>query len=498
MRRIILFCLFFLFSFYYVDAAVKPQDFGLLSANNGVERYWALYNAHKEATRLGTVVDYSGIGNLSIEIPKDAKSIVINGSQDFNGLKLTVKNNGVKDFFLFVSKKKTKNIDISQSIIDGRDFRSIKELRDGVRLLLIRDANLWVENRAGHDYGAERRDVLLLINGIAQNSSVMPYGNKGVSVPICRYVESDLKKKILGNISFIRTADSKYKTFLIWVANVNNIELFDIQTFTPKDDEKYADAIIFVQGSTNVTYRNINIIGMYTQPDKVGYGVSMDNIWNVKLYNVRGNVPQGLICNSNINQSYLKNCHINRYDIHCYGRDAIFEDCTFKGMYFPVASFYGKIVFRRCSFDESQPVWLRSDYNAYVPFDIELYDCSWYPVKGRDAICYTGKLDKTRSSRKELIEKCWPSVKIRGLDVYPSDELDAIYVYRVGGGNDLNQAIGYMPFIDVKGLNVHSRRIKFKCCNRRINPINKTVVSIKQARQSKATVHFLKLYADGS
>jgi len=335
---------------YSFSSAVRPQNYGLLTASNGIERYMALYNAHEEANRLGTVVDYSGIDSISIEIPKKAKSILINGSQNFRGLKLIVKNNNVKDFTLFVCKKIAKSIELPQSIIDGSDFRLIPELNSGIVILLIKDTNPWVDNREGHNYGAERRDVLLLKNGIAQNRTIMPYGNEGISVPECSYVEADSKKKKIRNLTFIRTTDSQYKTFLFSIENINNVELSNIQCFTPKDESKYADGIISVKGSTNVTFRNINIEGTYTQPDKYGYGISMNNVWNVKLYNVRGNASQGLICNSNINQSYLKNCDINRYDIHCYGRDAVMEDCTFRGMYFPVSSFYGRIVFKRCSF----------------------------------------------------------------------------------------------------------------------------------------------------
>ena len=470
-----------------VDAAVRPQDYGLLTAKNGEERYWAIYRAHEEAYRIGTSVDYREIDSLSLEIPNNFSPIIINGSQDFRGLKLTVRNNK-KDLFLFVFKKESKNIDIPQSIIDGGNFRSIPELRDGVRLLLIKDGSPWVENRSVHDYGAERRDVLLVINGIAQNKTIMPYGNRGVSVPICSYVEVDEKKKKICNLSFIRTIDSKFKTRLISVENVNNVEFSGIQSFTPAEHDQYADGIFAVGGCTNVTFRNIHIEGTYSQPDKHGYGISMNNVWNVKLYNVSGNAQQGLICNSNVSQSYLKKCDINRYDTHCYGRDAVMEDCTFTGMYFPVSSFYGKIVFKRCTFQNSQPVWIRADYNAYVPFDIEIYDCIWYPVKGRDAICYTGKLDKVVNSRKELREKCWPSIKIKGLDVYPSNDLEAIYIFRVGGGDDLNQCVGYMPFIDVKRLNVHDSEIRLDMCNKRVYPLEAPRVKIKQARRSRAKI----------
>jgi len=477
----------FFFTTYTVGATVRPQNYGLLKAKSGEERYWALYKAHNEANRLGTTVDYSGIGSLSIEIPQNAKPIIIDESQDFKGLKLTVKNNW-KNHYLFVCSRTAKNIEVPQSIIDRGDFRSVPELKYGVKLLLIKDAKPWVEHRKGHNYGAIRRDVLLLINGIAQNKTITPYGNQGVSLPECRYVEADLKPKKIGNLTFIRSDGSKYMTFLISVANINNIELYDIQCYTPEDDSKYGDNIIVVDCSANVTYRNITIEGMYTQDDKYGYGISMNNVWNVKLYNVSGNVKQGIICNSNINKSFLKNCKINRYDIHCYGRDAEMEDCTFKGMYFPVASFYGKIVFRRCSFVNSQPVWIRADYNAYVPFDIEIYDCFWYPVKGRDALCYAGELDNEVNGRLELCKKYWPSIKVRGLNVYPSDKLNAIYVFRVGGDVDSEQTVGYLPFVDIEGLNVHGMGMDLSVCNKKIKTSQKPRIRIKQKRGSRAKV----------
>ena len=69
---------------------LTPFDFGLTEALSNIERYEVIFKTHQEALKLGVDVDYSGIDELHIEIPKGATPIPLSKRTDFKGLKLYV------------------------------------------------------------------------------------------------------------------------------------------------------------------------------------------------------------------------------------------------------------------------------------------------------------------------------------------------------------------------------------------------------------------------
>ncbi len=484
-KKLSLFLLFGLVSFPSF-ASVSPISYGIKDNKTGVERYWTLYKTHMEALRLNTTVDYEGIDSLEIEIPADAKSIPLGYETDFKGLVITVLNNS-KDIPLFSRINKVHGVDVPKAIVDGNNFKNIPELKSGVILLVIKDNIFWVEKGKGASYSATRTDVRLLINGIAQNTNVASYNNEN-SNPDYRYYISDNNQKSIKNLTFIRKEGSEKKTFLLKVYGDNNLELSNITISTPEDRTKNADDIISISHSTHVTLRDVKINGTYSQTNKYGYGITLDCIWDVKCYNISGDAKWGLFGNNNINKSYLKNCSINRYDIHCYGRDITMEDCVFNDWHLELASVYGKIVYKRCTFNKYQPLWMRADYNSYVPFDIEIIDCIWYPTRNRNAICHLATLQKESNSRNELSAKNLPNIKIRGLKIYPDEYSKTVYLFKVNEDSYLEQQLGHLSKIDIKGLEFADSNVTFELCNKPVKLKNKLKYKLKPKRRSNVKV----------
>ena len=234
-------------------AAVYPRDYGLLDAKTGVERYRALYNAHIDALKRNEQVDYSGIKELDLEIPKDAESIPLGRTTDFKGLVLTVRNT-TKDFYLFSLANATKEVSVPQNTIDGHNFTGIKELSSGTKLLIVEDKTPWVKERKGYNHAVYRKDILLIKDGIAQNNTVMPYGVDTKSQPVCRYADVDTKQKKVSNLTFRRTSDSSYKTCLLQIDGQNNVLLKNLNTVTPANENLNGDHIIYITNSANITY----------------------------------------------------------------------------------------------------------------------------------------------------------------------------------------------------------------------------------------------------
>ena len=120
---------------------LSPLNFGLAKARNEVERYNVLYETHKAAIATGVNVDYSGIKNVSIEIPEKAKPIPLTRYNDFKGCVFVVKNTTHK-VWLFGYEEKGIPIELSGKSIDAGDFRRVSPLNSGQYLLVIEDKNL--------------------------------------------------------------------------------------------------------------------------------------------------------------------------------------------------------------------------------------------------------------------------------------------------------------------------------------------------------------------
>ena len=406
---------------------LSPINFGILDAKNGVERYYCLYKTHCAAIAAGVDVTYKGIDSLDIEIPKDAQSIPLTDNTDFRGMTLTVKNNA-KTHFVFQMVQKANDIRLDKGLIEKGDFSEIPYISKGNIVLVLQDKTPWVNNRRGYEYGAERRDIICLKDGKAQNEVVSSYDTGPSDPSVAFFIPSSITKTI-SNITFIRNSDNNMRAYLVRLFNQSNVELSNIRCETPPS-EISGDMIIRVVDCANISFKNITINGSYSQKKKSGYGISMNNVYNVSFYKLVANANWGIFGNNNVNGILLRRCDINRFDVHCYGRDVYFEDCKFHNLYNQFSSMYGTVSFKTCEFFNFTPVLFEPSYNAYTRFDLCFTNCTIHANKYKDFLISAGELTGARTQeRKELEVQQFPNLFIDGLKIDMPKGIDTYYIY---------------------------------------------------------------------
>ena len=415
---------------------LSPLSMGLKDAQNGIEKFWVLYKTHREANKLGVAVDYSGIDSLCIEIPDNAGPIALKGSCDFCGLRLQVINKK-KDIFLFEVSQRAKEVAVEKSMIDNGNYSAVAELSRGKKLLIIRDLTPWVKKRKGHEYGATRRDCLVLCNGKAYNRTIMPYDN-AQSNPSCSFISIEASKSGISNLIFERKSSSTYKTFLIYVNNQYGVTFNNISTYTPQHKILNDDRIFRIENSANVVFKNCTINGSYSQRNKWGYGIYMDNVYNSVFYNFRSETNWGVFCTRSVSEVFLKDCRVNRFDTHCYGKNIYCENCYFYDRECSYTSFYGIISYKNCVFDDCLPVHIDNTYDTYTPFKLVMKKCVFRPSKIHDCIIYSPFIYESGndSRREELKKNHWPDITIRDLKIETADtSLRNVFLFKFNKKN---------------------------------------------------------------
>ena len=393
---------------------ISPYDFGLSRAKTGIERYEVLLRTHKAAIAAGVNVDYTGIKKISIEIPQSFTPIPLTQYNDFMGCTIEVLNKS-KNAWLFTSSIKGKDIAVSKASIDNGDFSKIPALAKGKFILLIEDMNPWVIQRKNHDYGHQRQDLLLIENGKAVNSVVMPYNNK-YSNPSCTYINANSQPLVIKNLNVVRDKRCSYVTYVFNVSGYDGVDVSNVVLKTPENNLN-GDRAFRVFNSSNVSFVNVTIDGTYSQKDKSGYGISLRNIWNFKAKNLKGNGNWGIFGTNNVNTVKIENSWINRFDIHCYGKDITFFNVDFFDLYNQFSSVYGSIQFEKCTFTNFVPVLNGGSYNAYVEHNVSFKDCVFNATPKKSCLLKLGQLNSETNGRAELRKKCWPNVSIENMTV---------------------------------------------------------------------------------
>ena len=442
-----------------VRQGISPYDFGLKEARTDIDRYNILYKTHQAAVRSGSMVDYSGIPSINLEIPAKAKPIPLSPNTDFRNCIIIVKNKQ-KDVFLFETVQQGATISLSGEDIDCGKV-SLKEhgLDRGSYLIVINDEKPWVENRIGYRYGHTRKDILLLKNGKAENAVVSSYNNPESS-PICMAIKVLKEPFVFANLTVNRSAQSTAITNVVNISGYNNVQIKNVNINTP-ESLLHADRAIKICNSTNVTLDHIVINGTYSQIEESGYGIYLDNIWNFNGSNIQGDGNWGVFGNNNLNVVCVKDSKINRFDVHCYGRDMFFKNVHFFNLYNQFASVFGKIVFEDCLFDNSVPLINGTTYNSYVPYDVYFKNCTMNVMDGKNYILKLGNNDNVINKRKELSEKCWPNIYIDNFTINLSDEIQHFYVIINKEGTDL-QNLGYISEIKVNGMVLKTNNSRFR------------------------------------
>ena len=404
------------------NRVISPLDYGLKAAKTGEERYDVLQRTHQEAERLGVGVSYAGIKKIQLAIPKNAKSLPITHYSDFAGVTFLVENKQ-KNIYLFAISAELKPVDIRGVDIDNGDFTKYDVLKSGEKLLIINDQTPWVKQRAGHDYGATRKEVMLLKNGKSGNGPVKSYCTS-TTKPAGQYCDvTGAKKIVFRNITFNRSAGSTFKTYLVRISNHYDVELSNITINTPDSPGMYGDRAIRVENSAKILLVDVKINGTYSRGSdgeygkKYGYGISLENVYDFNARNLYARANWGVFGNNNVQLVHLEDCDINRFDIHCYGKDIYCKNVNFVGLYNQYASVYGTIQYDKCIFTDFTPVLNGGSYNAYVEHEVVFNDCVFNATPKKNFLIGIGNVKDAINPRYELTEKYLPNVRIKNMVV---------------------------------------------------------------------------------
>jgi len=428
---------------------------------NGADSLSALAEFHKRYVNKDVTIVYPRNHVVHLSITEKAQTIGLSKQTDFNGCTFVVDNRS-KNHYLFAivyPETTAKPIEISKKDIDKGDFSKLPVFQNNRCLLLIKDRNPWVKNRKGYNYGATRSDILLIEDGKALNQATTLYDTPS-SNPECKFLETDLTEKKFANLTFIRSARSTAITNLMLVKFQNNVSIENVSIETPpltKKQPHEGDYCFNVQNCTNITFHDVTIDGTYSDYNKYGYAISLDNVWNSFFIRLKAKAQWGIFGNYNLNTASLEDCDINRFDIHCYGRDITFKNCTFRNTlndtntYNQFSSVFGTILFEGCRFERFCPVLQEPSFNAYTGYDLLMNNCYMEADERHNCIIQAGMLEAETNSRPELKEKCWPNVSINGLTLKTNDVSD-FYIFNPMAGNTYKGKIGHLSNISINGL----------------------------------------------
>lgn len=461
MRKIFTLCLIVLFvgmenrSFGQKNDAdsirrFSPFEFGLEEAQTDSARYDVLYKTHVAALEAGSDVDYTGITELSVEITAESPVIPLTQHNDFKGLVLTVKNTA-KKCFMFSLENKGDTIPVPKELLDGNDFSSVDSLAKGMHLLVVEDQTPWVENRSGYNYGATRKDILLVVDGKAKNTPVTSLQTEA-SDPKCVVFPATKEEKSITNLTFKRSPESTYKVMGFQISGQNNLKISKVTVVTPSNKTLYADEVFSITNCTNLTFEDVKIDGTYSLSDKYGYGIMMNNVWNSSFVRLVGHAKWGIFGTNNMNTVKLTDCDVNRFDVHCYGRDVQMVNCKFSNFYNQFSSMYGQISYEGCSFSKFVPVLIETTYNAYTGFDLVFKNCVFEASESNNYLISMGYLTDTKNSRPELSEKCWPNVTVKNMTVNIPDAVNSFVLFKTKGTVSTNYGVGHISKVKIDGL----------------------------------------------
>lgn len=412
-----------------LSKTIFVYEFGLDKAKTDLERFDIIYRAHCKAIEENCGISYDGIKELTIEVPTNASSIPLPMNTDFSNVVITVRNQ-VKDLFLFSTRRDLQSIVISKRNIDKGDFRRYKKLKKGRFLLIVEDQNPWVKNRRGHNYGAYRKDILVVENGLAKNRPVQPYNNKYSSV-VCYYSTINEDSLVIKNVVIRRSEDSNKRTFCFLIHNYNNITIKNVSLSTPNSDLT-GDRALSISNCANVLLEDVIIEGTYSKSNMFGYGIAMNNVWNSVFRRLKANGNWGIFGTSNISLCRIEDSDINRFDIHCYGRDVFCTNTTFQNAYNQFSSLYGLLSYEKCRFIDFVPVLLEASYYAYTFFEIKIKDCLIKVDEGRPYLIRAGIPPRPDEIRAELSTLCLPNITIEDTKVLLPENIKIWSLFNMG------------------------------------------------------------------
>lgn len=491
-------------------------------AANSKTLFQELKSIHEGARNSNTPIVYpnSVTGNpnkkIQLTLLSETETIVPIKSPrqvDFNGwtIEITVSNqwninNTVQTPYLFVlgENRESEELSVSgirKSAIDAGCFTDISQLNSGTKLVFVKDSTPWTfRNETPNSYWSGgvfstpwanwneneskiRTDILLVKNGMAINRPIAPYDSMQ-STPVVTYMNANEDQAYFKNLTFNRSASCCKVINLAFIGRLNNVIVQNIHVTTASTNSLTNDACLTMTKITNLTIQNYDINKTYSSVSNHGYGLSMNCIWNLIIKDSHATGPMwGVLGCNDLNYVRLENCSLNRFDIHCYGRDVTCINCLFQNdnyianlpssasgsssinnNYNRLSSFYGTLSYHNCTFNGFYPLLTDYTYNVYSDYDIFIENCSMKIYLSETAFLFRmGFWAAPLNHRQKHIRKCWPNVFIDGLTISLRTDITTVYMFSLIDRETQNPAhpeaaikepIYYTSYLHVKNLRI--------------------------------------------
>jgi len=476
-----------------------PAD--ALAGKSGLQLYFLLKGYHEEAAKQGARLTYPKRLTLALDIPEGATTLPLSEQTDFNGCRLVVLNTTVQDFFLFslANEKGTKPTKLSHNDVNTGYFGDVNGLREGLKLLVLKDQRVWTdiapEEGGRHFY---RQDVLLVKNGKALNTPILPYDNS-TSEPQGQWYEITASKKTFKDLTFERSARSTCRTRLLQIKAQNNVCIQNVTVLTPfvaEDSEAplyRTDRCICVENSACTTFENVTVRGTYSTAKCWGYAINLENVFDTCCKRLYAEGHWGIFGNNNVNRLTINQSRINRVDLHCYGRDIICCGCIFSNtiddqmtqqhycasrVLNTFASLVGSLTFDRCQFRQALPLYLRANYRAYTGYDATFRRCQIDLPAHTPYIVTAGLLNEPTNTRQELSQVCWPNINVERCTIRLGRPSETLEVFHVLKNSTTPSTIGHLSVLAFDRVNVvdgSGKLVRLKLSNVEV----KTVLPLK-------------------
>lgn len=389
----------------------KTDEDSFIGFNSFIDLY---NNSIEEATFIFDVTE------LHITLPKNFKGFYITRSVDFCNIKVYVKNiHKYSTLFIWSRKDEIQEVEINKDEIDLKNIDFTKYFGRKDVILHLYDNNELV-HRLGYEYGAHKSDMIEVASGYFKNQPCTPYNEEEVDLT-CYFVETKKEITYIKNITIIRK-DSLHVTTAINIEWNSNVVLDNISVYTDIDIENnniYSDTAIKINNCTSIKVNNLIIKNTYSSKSNSGYGISCNSVYDIQFENIKTTSEWGVFGTNYMNKVAIYNSTINRFDIHCYGKDILFNNVNFYGVENQFSGIVGYIKFDNCVFNENfRPITYEGSYQLYLKHDVIFYNCTWYKTNESYLLnVYNMGSRYNDSARKGYEKKYIPNIYIDNMKV---------------------------------------------------------------------------------
>lgn len=451
-----------------ISSELSPYMFGFRP--NQADSYSEIYLTHLAAKELGTSISYNGIKEVNIRVSAGFESIPLTGQDDFCGAIFHITNTqSTGSYILFTL---TGEDDIVPNSITLDNVRNGNYSLDNNKqyTLFVKDTKLWTARRgATSAEDRYREDVICIRNNKAINYPCTTY-DTDVSIE-CTLMEDKPYQRYLRNLTAIRE-DGIGMIKFISIEYCSNMEISNVtlNTFKGNNTPKNGDNAFIMKHCALFNITNMNINNVYSVSGS-GHGYELDTVYHIVYDNITGyDNNWGIFGANNVNDVAIYNSNINRFDVHCYGRDIKFYNCTFTGnKYNQFSGMYGIISFEDCIFgSQFLPYLQEGTYNAYTFHELIFRNCQFYANRG----LYLFGFEKATNPRSELADKYLPSIRMENITYYSSNTFNLILVDSPLTPDGNFQGMMGLYDVTVDGLRIASTRQNFNIANTPIAILN--------------------------